>query len=127
MKKSCHNKIKSKITGAKVSRVLSEFLKCSAICVLFLFFTADSVAHIFLGIVLAAAIYALGTILPHYQEILGIICSLAVVAGAGLGSVICKVYKPFARCHRIKNKCGTYRNTYLTCRSAFDVLYDDRK
>ena len=61
--------------------------------------------------------------LTDIRRVYRVVYPAAIVVGAWMHSALSNMAKPFRKCNSIKQKCGSYVDTYYSCQEIFDERY----
>ena len=118
--------------GFKVCRKIGEILTIAAFMVTIIV-GCSSIADLpdkefYLACAVYVAIMVVcvvgGYFLTDIRRFYRIMYPVSIVVGAWMYSALDRASKPFRKCNSIKEKCGSYIDTYYTCQEIFDGRYD---
>ena len=64
-----------------------------------------------------------GYFLTDIRRLYRVVYPASIVVGAWMYNSLDKASKPFRKCNSIKQKCGSYVDTYYSCQEIFDERY----
>ena len=105
---------------AGVAFLVTIFLGCSNIDEL-----PDKELYIAMSVyVLVMLVCVAGScFLTDIRRVYRVVYPAAIVVGAWMHSALSKMARPYRKCYSIKERCGSYSDTYFFCQDAFDGKY----